>query len=133
MAKPKAPIRCEDCGAEYMTRQPNTKYCSRCRLLRNLSFLLEAGNRTKDCALCEREFLPVARDAAMCRTCAHEMNLAGKNKGKCISCATEDAPLYASDIPFCMSCLYREDKRERLLKMLMKGRRDRRAENGVTA
>jgi hypothetical protein len=115
-------IICADCGDERRNAQyANTKFCERCRLLRNLVFV---GPRTRTCALggCKTKFAPVGRGDEHCAEHAFGAN----TQGRCVVCEQDDQPLHRASLQICMACLRNPAKRHFIVNALRVHQRRRR-------
>lgn len=118
-------IHCEDCGAPRQTVMPNTKYCTTCRLFKNLSFIREA---TGKCVACGKRHALTERKAFLCQTCQAE---AGNcREGDCGVCGTKSTRLVWQDVAVCVGCMDDPDKRGMILAGLIKKIAANRSEYG---
>jgi hypothetical protein len=126
-------IRCNDCGEQVETARKNTKYCSVCRLIRDLPYA--AGQEVRigglpKCALCAKEFARLDIRDPLCGECAPET----RSHGKCV-CAFchEEKHRVRKDIAVCDRCARKKEVRDQLWKSLRNKQRARQAENQVPA
>lgn len=110
-------ITCADCGAPYATKRHNTKYCEVCRTLRTLLYLRSSWKgRTRDCLICESEFLPLTRDDELCGDCDF-IDGGKRTRGVCSLCEGERVLLH-EDIRVCLGCGRDPEKRTLLIRAL---------------
>lgn len=112
-------ITCADCGHFRRARNRNTKYCHKCRLLRNLEY---HSNTVRLCSHCKAEFAPIdVKDP-----CCGEHTLGYSTlRGDCRYCNAENAFLARPDVPVCLSCVRKPTLRARLINALQRGQADR--------
>lgn len=103
-------IICADCGAPRETTMANTKYCTTCRLYRNLQFVRE---RTGKCVACNKEHALTERKAWICQECAGQTGT-GRD-GQCGVCGTEHANLVWPDVAVCGTCMDNPEKRGKII------------------
>ncbi len=117
-------IRCADCGHDRKAIKPNTRYCHRCRLLRQLEFFL---TRTRACAEpgCNREFAPIETRDAYCGV--HALGYSTL-KGRCALCEVDDAFLVRDGVNLCISCVRDPALRRRIVAILQRSQARRKAE-----
>lgn len=107
-------IVCADCGRDYETVRRNTKYCSLCRLLRDLLFVDRA---TTKCWICSEVFAPIERREKSCGSCCYK---AAKNGvAECAFCHQEK-PRVNAGIAVCHGCARDPELRGKLMNSLMK-------------
>lgn len=99
-------IHCETCGAPRETSMPNTKYCTTCRLFKNIKFL---GERTGTCVACNKKFALTERKAIICQECSAAAG--DSRKGTCGVCKSENADLIWQDAAVCVRCMDDPTKR----------------------
>jgi len=121
-------IECENCGAPRTTRMKNTKYCTACRLYKNLSYLKD---RTHTCVVCEKEYAVTDRKPFMCRSCEAESG--NHRTGHCGVCNTQDARLVWEDVACCVDCMDEPAKRGPIIKGLLQKIKRNREEYGKVA
>ena len=120
-------IRCAECGEARRTRRSNTKYCVRCKVLRDLRFV---RNRTYTCrtAGCSQRFVPLEMSDSHCP--AHATG--SGTFADCPFCSTT-SELHRVDFPVCLTCLRDPAQRQRIIDSLQRGQHQRRQKNGVDA
>jgi hypothetical protein len=113
---------CEDCGGSYLAKRSNAKYCSICRLFRDLTWL---RNRQYTCLDCEARFAPFKSNEQLCSKCDF---IGSKNyvEGTCALCQHSSYPLLSADVAVCLGCARDPDKRAIFLKAIANKRRNRR-------
>jgi hypothetical protein len=120
-----ATITCHDCGDQRRSVPSNTRYCKKCRVLRELVYW---HRRTRHCRECEREYAPLSRTDYWCSKCdpglEHKTGPCGLYPNK----PHEGAPTFAQ-IPICAGCFRDPRKRDWLIRVMQKGRNDRRTAN----
>lgn len=125
MASPRI-ITCQDCSAPYKTIRKNTKFCGRCRLLKDLLYLRET---TKECWLCKKEFAPLDTKDDACADCTYLAQ--GHGDAECVYCHETKLQVRA-DVPICHHCAREPgDKRKRVVRSLQLGLKARLAQNKV--
>lgn len=116
-------IHCEDCGAEYRTRRKNTRYCSACRLLRDLLWL---ADRKAKCVMCDAQFAPLHSRDKLCAQCDF-MHSADHGEGDCAVCRGHGR-LVRRGLAVCLPCAKDPARRDKIIKALgAKVRRNREA------
>lgn len=119
-------ITCEDCGAPYVTKRTNTKYCRLCRLLRNVLYLRD---KTSVCIGCDKTYAPLLREKfAVCGDC-FPGSWGNDATGRCSFCDTDGVRLLDPDVAVCRDCAQNPDKRELFVKALLKKQAIRRREH----
>lgn len=116
--------KCEGCSAPATAKRRNAKYCTVCRLVKNVMFIKD---NSKKCWLCESKFAPLERNDVFCGTCDEDAPRG--NTGTCSLCQAE-AQLYRDDISVCVPCMKDPEQRPLLLRALRKKQRARRKEHG---
>jgi hypothetical protein len=125
MASPHT-ITCQDCGATYLTIRKNTKFCGRCRLLKDLLYLRET---TKGCWLCKKEFAPLDTKDDACADCTYLAQ--GHGEAECVYCQETKLQVRA-DVPICHHCAREPgDKRKMVVRSLQLGLKNRLEQNKV--
>lgn len=114
-------ITCAECGDTRTAAFKNTKYCVKCALLRDLTFV---GDRTYKCDDCKAEFAPLARRDPYCGNCAFGC---GKFED-CVGCAGT-AELHRPGVPLCTRCLRDPKQRRKIIRALRGGQQERRIAN----
>lgn len=125
---PHRTITCRDCAAKRRTTFKNTRYCTSCRLLRDLESI-DTEEHACRANGCNNVFAPVTRRDLYCGDCAASMS-SDAAMGECKYCQTE-AALWRG-LAICQNCLRDAGERPRVVKGLRVGQRTRRKENGWT-
>ncbi len=120
-----ATIRCLDCGNERHNTPRNTKFCKRCRLLRDVAYWVK---RFKQCRGCGKAFAPLSRPDNLCSSC--DPGIHGQEVD-CKLCQTRGLRLIAG-IPVCARCLRDPKCRQTLFDALLKGQRQDKERNNAT-
>lgn len=110
-------INCATCGAPRKTRQPHTKYCVVCALVRDLMYVAQNAI-TATCLLCERDFLPLKRGERLCGKC-YEVVASDSTRGECVLCGRE-RKLLRDEIRACHRCARAPKHRADLIRKLVK-------------
>lgn len=116
-----ASIACADCAHHRHRCPSNTKYCKKCRLLRDVEFW---GTKTRTCGHedCENSFVPMYRHDYYCGPCNPGQTA---NRGTCLFCSTTDAYLITRDVAVCERCARAPGQRKKFIAALRKGQRAR--------
>lgn len=124
-------IICEQCGDARNAAYKNTKYCVRCALLRDLTFV---GTRSYGCELCDRDYAPVALRDPHCGD--HAIGC-----GKYLPCAICQAEgdsdadgyfeLHRAGLPVCVRCVRDPARRQTVIRALRRGQAAAREKNGL--
>ena len=115
---------CVDCSAPATSKRANAKYCTICRLIRNVTFV---ADKTKPCWGCNKRFTPIDRNDVLCGTC--DESGARGDTGTCSLCKAQ-AQLYGKEVSVCLACMKDPEKRPLLFRALKKKQLARRAEHG---
>lgn len=119
-------IKCEDCGAPRMTVMPNTKFCTTCRLFKNLSFLRDS---TGKCVACGKRHALTERKAFLCQSC--QAAAGNCRTGDCGVCGTEATALVWQDVAVCVQCMDDPKQRGKIMAGLIKKIAHNRTEYGT--
>ncbi len=114
-------ISCRDCGHPRAARNRNTRYCHRCRLLRNVEFFRHAHSHRK-CRACEKSFAPVDRADEFCGDC--ELGYSTM-RGECLLCKEASTYLVRPEVRVCKSCAREPTLRNKLIHSLQLGQLQR--------
>ena len=124
-----ATITCRDCGAERHRVPSNTRYCKRCRMLRDIDYW---RRETRHCLGTECEhakFAPLDRADRHCSACNPGLRA---HVGPC-ALAYKDAPHEGRYIhpalPVCADCARDPRQRQRLIRALETGQAARQAQH----
>lgn len=112
-----AQIKCADCGTETTAKRKNQKYCSVCRLIRNIQFV---GNKKKVCVCCEEKFAPLTVNDLLCPNC--DVVPASTDVVECALCS-RTTNVIRNGIRVCRFCAYDPTKRETFFAALTKRRK----------
>lgn len=123
-----ATITCRDCGNQRHRVPKNTRYCKRCRMLRDIDYW---RRRVRTCS-CGNKFAPLDRLDRHCSTCDPGLRA---HAGPCVL-ATRDNPhegrYVHPALPVCASCARDPKQRQRMIAALELGQANRRKANDVT-
>lgn len=106
-------IHCQDCGHAVETRRKNTKYCSVCRLVRDLPYA--ANIQRPSCQLCRSFYRPLDIHDPLCGQHAPVSPKYGDTE--CRLCGTT-ATRVRADVDVCNHCARDHDKRPELFTYL---------------
>lgn len=106
---------CENCGGEITSKSKLAKYCSICRLYKNIMFI---GDKTVECQVCEDEYSPTERGQFCCRKCSSVTDRV--RSGECKICGSDDWPLIWQEAQVCVKCMDDPEKRGIVARGLMK-------------
>jgi len=120
-----ATITCSDCGNERRDVPRNTRYCKRCRLLRDIAYWV---TRFKACRGCGKAFAPLSRPDNRCTACNPGIH---GQEVDCKLCKRRDLRLIAG-IPVCAGCLRDPKRRQDLFDALLKGQKQDKERNDAT-
>lgn len=107
-------INCADCGRQRATKRRNTKYCSLCRLMRDLQFVQA---RLHKCWLCEVRFAPIGGRDNACPDCMYVPKSFGVEE--CAFCH-QAKPRANPEIAVCHSCARDPKLRPKLINSLQR-------------
>jgi hypothetical protein len=116
-----ASIACTDCGHHRHRCPSNTKYCRKCRLLRDVEFWADKTRTCRD-ERCEQSFTPTHRHDAYC---GHHQLGQTANLGPCVFCNHERSYRIAPDVNCCERCARDATTRKKLIRALRKGQAQR--------
>lgn len=108
-------INCADCGAERKARNKNTKYCTTCRLLRDLWFI---GPKPYHCQECKQPYSPLRRGDLLCAQCDVFDKELPAQREECRTCGESEYRLLADDIRMCRKCAKKPELRRGLIQRL---------------
>lgn len=107
---PSHSVSCADCAETFQSARSNAKYCSACRLYRDLIFVKD---NTAECWACGGRFCPTKRGMAICSTCAaHEYT----KRGHCAFCEQDDQPMLTKGLAVCAPCALDVKNRRKLIR-----------------
>lgn len=106
---------CVNCGADITAKSKLAKYCSICRLHKNLMFV---KGSTTTCDVCEDKYAPSERGQFCCTKCSSVTD--SVREGECKICGSEDYPLIWQDASVCVRCMDDPAKRPLIVRGLMK-------------
>lgn len=112
-------IICTDCGRVVSAPNKRTLYCSTHRLARNLQHF---GMQTVRCTVCDTRFCPVvAKDILCWKHAAPSISTQGRHHvlGDCKVCDAQAVRLFSAELPVCLPCLRRPDKRREVLRKVL--------------
>jgi hypothetical protein len=115
-------IHCADCGHPRQTSRKNTKYCTVCRLFRDLAFLQTGGFKIRPCAVCDTKFAPLNRNDALCAKC--DIPKESAVIGDCAFCETEQR-LHSDAVGICTGCLKEPKHAPKIFKAVGRKRLER--------
>lgn len=119
-------ITCADCGAPRETVMPNTKYCTTCRLFKDLSFIKDKTGR---CVACGKTHAQTERKPFLCQCCSAD---AGNHRtGDCGVCGKTDTRLVWQDIACCVECMDDPKQRGKILAGLIQKIKQNREKYGT--
>lgn len=120
-----ATITCRDCAAQRHRVPANTRYCKRCRILRDIDYW---RRKTRTCS-CGAVFAPLDRNDGHCSKCDPGLRA---HTGPC-ALSSRDAPhdgrYVHPALPVCASCARDPRQRQRLIAALERGQSARRTAN----
>ena len=116
-----ATITCRDCGFQRHRVPANTRYCKRCRLLRDIDYW---RRRTRTCS-CGAVFAPLGRLDRHCSKCDPGLRA---HTGPC-GLGNHDGRYVHPSLPICASCCRDPKQRQRMIAALERGQAARRREN----
>lgn len=93
-------IVCEDCGAPYLAKRKNARYCSICRLRKDLLFIT---TRLQKCWDCEQTFAPLNTNDVLCNQC--EPRRHRYTDGECKICHVDPTTLLIPGLAICTKCV----------------------------
>lgn len=99
-------ITCADCGGPAKAPNPQTKYCTGCRLARGAAW---HDGRESTCSDCGKGFIDWNRNARKCGRCFIAATPAGGResvRGTCGVCRSADVPLVCDRFHICYVCLH---------------------------
>jgi hypothetical protein len=115
-------ISCEECTEPYETTRPNTKFCSRCRLSKDVTFI---DDHTVKCWQCEKVFAPIERGEKTCGECCYQPKKHGETT--CVFCKNTRLRVRAN-VECCHECARNPKLRGKLIASLRNAQRRRRME-----
>ena len=121
-----ATIHCADCGDERRGTPKNTRYCKRCRALRDLDHWRRL---TRRCS-CGATFAPLNRGDLYCAACDPGLRA---YSGTCVlspADAPHSGPFVNATLPVCAACARDPKQRKRLIRALEVGQAGRKKAAG---
>lgn len=110
--------RCIDCDSDFENRWKSAKRCEVCRMKNSVIWI---KTQTTKCLICKKKFNPRKRGDQFCGECEVEHRHPPKSlMGKCGICKTDDVLLLSENIKCCTVCSTSKDKREKLIRALVK-------------